>query len=66
MMMNNNKTTTSKSFKYKAKLIGSTPDNTNRLDTKVAAPLNYLSNFWRSLGLPLINYKLEPEFKCLK
>ena len=31
-MVNNNKTTTSKSFKYKTKKMGSTPDNGNRLN----------------------------------
>ena len=53
---NNNKTTTIKSFEYKTKIITGTPANTNRLDTEVAVPLKYLSNFWRSLVLPL--------FKC--
>ena len=32
---NNNKTTTSKSFEYKAKIIGSTSINNNTLDTEV-------------------------------
>ena len=31
-MVNNNKTATSKSFKYKTKIMGSTPDNGNRLN----------------------------------
>ena len=26
---------------------------------KIAAPLKYLSNFWRSLEIPLINYKVK-------
>ena len=52
---NNNKTTASKSFEYKAKIIIGTPANSNRLDTEVAVPLKYLSIFWRSLVLPLFN-----------
>ena len=57
--INNNKRTTSKSFEYKTKWIGSTPNNDRRLDTEVILPLRYLSNFWRSLDLPLINCEIE-------
>ena len=44
----------SKSFKYKAALIGKTADvvdNTIRSveNTKTVVPLKYLSNYWRSL-----------------
>ena len=53
--INNNKKITSKSFEYKSKLIGSTPDDNNILDAKVVVPLKFLSNFWRSLDLLLIN-----------
>ena len=35
-----NKTTTSKSFEYKTKIIGSTSNNNNILDGKIVAPLN--------------------------
>ena len=48
------------SFKYKANLIGNTvADGANRKkeNVKIAVPLKYLSNFWRSLEMPLINYK---------
>ena len=41
------------SFKYKSSLI------TNRNDVKIAVPLKYLSNFWRSLEMLLINCKVE-------
>ena len=35
-------TVTSKSFEYKTKIIGNTPDDDNTLDTEVAvAPLKY-------------------------
>ena len=53
-MINNNKTITSKSFEYKTKLIGGTPNNNNILDGEVVS-LNYLSSFWRSLDLSSIN-----------
>ena len=33
--INNSKTTANKSFKYKAKIIGSTPDNVSRLNAEV-------------------------------
>ena len=51
--INKNKTTTSKSFEYKTKLIGNMPNNNNILDAEVFVPLKYLSNFWRSLDLTL-------------
>ena len=58
--INNNKTIASKSFEYKTKLIGSTPDNNNNtLNAEVVVPLKYLSNFWKCLHLPLINYEIE-------
>ena len=57
--INNNKAPTSKSFKYKTKIIGSKPNNNNVLDAEVVAQLKYLGNFWRSLDLPLINRKTE-------
>ena len=43
----------SSSFKYKSSFI------TNRNGVKIAVPLKYLSNFWRSLEMPLINCKVE-------
>ena len=43
----------SSSFKYKSSLI------TNRNGVKTAVPLKYLSNFWRSLGMLLIDCKFE-------
>ena len=56
----NNKTLTSKSFRYETKIIGATPNNNNNiLDAKVVVPLKYLSNFWRSLDFPLINCEIE-------
>ena len=43
----------SSSFKYKSSFI------TNRNGVKIAVPLKYLSNFWRSLEMPLINCNIE-------
>ena len=40
------------------KMIESTLDDNNTLDTEVVVPLKYLSNFQRFLDLPLINYKI--------
>ena len=57
--MNNEKTKTSKSFEYKTKMIGNTPTDDSRLDTELFVPLKHLSNFWRSLDLPLINCEKE-------
>ena len=56
--INNNKTTTSKSFEYKINIIGNTTDKNSRLDAKVV-PLKYLSNFQGFLNLPLIRCKIE-------
>ena len=47
------------SFKYKASIVGNTENNGTKNGVKIAAPLKYLSNFWRSLELPLINCKIE-------
>ena len=57
-----------KSFIYKTKIVGNIPErpanegNANRapvptLNVEVSIPLKYLSNFWRSLDLPLIKSK---------
>ena len=47
------------SFKYKASIIGNTENNETKNGVKLAAPLKYLSKFWRSLEMPLINCKIE-------
>ena len=61
--------TTSSSFKYKSNLIGNTDaDGANRKkeNVKTAVPLKYLSNFWRSLEMPLINCKVELPLKWIE
>ena len=57
-LVNNKKTTTSKSFEYKTKIIGSTQINNNILDTQVVILLKNLSNFSRYLDLSLINSEI--------
>ena len=42
-----------------AKTIGTTRNDSNKLDREVVAPLKYLSNFSRYLDLPLINCEVE-------
>ena len=53
---------TSSSFKYKSNLIGNTDaDGATRKKegVKIAVPLKYLSDSWRSLEIPLINCQDE-------
>ena len=45
----------SESFKYKVKITGKPPNNGNTEDIEIIVPLKYLSNFWRTLEMPLIN-----------
>ena len=49
----------SESFKYKIKIIGKTPDNGNTKNTKIIVSLKYLSNFWRTLEMLLINREVN-------
>ena len=51
------------SFKYKANLTGNTENNGTKNGVKIAVPLKYLSNFWRSLEMLLINCKVELSLK---
>ena len=52
----------SESFKSKVKIIGSTPAGGNTKDVKIIVPLKYLSNFWRTLEMPLINCEVSLFF----
>ena len=50
----------SESFKYKTNIVGRTPENNDSLtNVKFVIPLKHLSNFWRSLNIPLINCEVE-------
>ena len=59
------------SFKYKAALVGKTSnavDNTNSSveNTKLVVPFKYLNNLWRSLEMPLINFKIHLELNWIE
>ena len=58
---NNLATNTSSSFKYKVDLLGNPviPNNVARRDLRIVVPFKYLSNFFRSLEMPLINCKIK-------
>ena len=49
--------------KYKSNLIGNTEDDGTKNGVKIAIPVKYLSNFRRSLEMPLINCKVELSLK---
>ena len=50
----------SESIKYKTSITGKTHENNDSLtDVKVVIPLKYLSNFWKSLDISLINCETE-------
>ena len=51
--------TQSKSFKSKIKITRKTPNDGNTKDVEILVPLKYLSNSWRTLEMPLINYEVE-------
>ena len=47
------------SFNFKTKITGQT-DNNRRIDNiEIMVPLKYLSNFWRTLEMPLINCEVN-------
>ena len=53
------------SFNFKTKITGQTAANNNngniagRVNVEIMVPLKYLSNFWRTLEMPLINCEIE-------
>ena len=49
----------SKSFKFKIKITGKTPDDGNTKYVEIIIPLKYLSNFWRILEMPSINCEVN-------
>ena len=52
-------TAQSKSFKFKIKITGKTPAAGNTKDVEIIVPLKYLSNFWRTLEMLLINCEVN-------
>ena len=61
-------TADSSSFKYKSSFFKTLEDDDNGVfkNVKIAVPLKYLSNFWRSLEMPLINCKIHLELNWSK
>ena len=55
----NDNLTDSESFKSKVKITGKTPAAGNTKDVEIIVPLKYLSNFWRTLEMPLINCEVN-------
>ena len=49
----------SESFKYKTNIAGKTPEDNDSLTDIKLVILKYLSNFWKSLNIPIINCDLE-------
>ena len=60
--------TNSISSKYKSSFFETLEDDDNGIfkNVKIAVPLKYLSNFWRSLEMPLINCKIHLELNFTK
>ena len=59
----------SQSFRYKVVLVGKTGyvnPNSFVKNTKLVVPLKYLSKFWRSLEMPLINCKVHLELNWIE
>ena len=56
----------SESFKSKVKITGKTPDDGNTKDVEITVPLKYLSNFWRTPEMHLINCKVNLILTCSK
>ena len=54
------------SFNFKNKITGQTAADDNngniagRVDVEIMVPPKYLSKFWRTLEMPLINYEIQP------
>ena len=63
-------------FKYKTSITGKTykidasegydANKVGQNETEVVIPLKYLSNFWKSLNIPLINCEIELILTWLK
>ena len=51
----------SESFQCKVKITGRTPADGNTKDVEIIVPLKHLSNFWRTLEMPLINCEVNLE-----
>ena len=58
--VNFNEANVTDSFNSKAKMTGQTDDDDGEIDnTEIMVSLKYLSNFWRTLNIPLINCEVS-------
>ena len=55
----NDNITQSESFKSKIKITGKIPAASNTKYVEIIAPLKYLSGFWRTLEIPLVNCEVN-------
>ena len=51
--------TISESFKYKARITGKTANDGNTTAVELFVLLKHLSNFWKTLDMPLINCEVS-------
>ena len=58
-LLNNTAITKSESSRSKVRITENTPDNGNTKDVEIIVPLKCLSNFWRSLEVPLIDGEIK-------
>ena len=58
-IVNFNRANAPNSFNFKAKITGQTDDDGEIDNVEIMVPLKYLSNFWRTLEMPLINCEVN-------
>ena len=59
MIVNFDDNNATASFNFKAKITGQTNDDEEINGVEIMVPLKYLSNFWRTLKMPVINCEIE-------
>ena len=59
-----NGTNDTDSLNFKSKIVGSTDDDGDINNVEIMVPLKSLSNFWRTLEIPLINCEVELVSTC--
>ena len=58
-IVNFNEANATDSFNFKTKITGQTNNDEEINGVEIMVPLKYLSNFWRTLEMPLINCEIE-------
>ena len=58
-IVNFNEANATDSFNFKTKITGQTNNDGEINDVEILLPLKYLTNFWRTLEMPLINCEIE-------